>query len=139
VQDPALSRVAQPKLIFCTAAGALGVIANVEEEVAQILAKVERNIVKLIETHDAGNPRRAAQAGIVSGLSYRSWRTARTDHRVQDPIGFIDGNIVQMLVDGRLNGYQKDLIFNGPESSTEAINVERDIVEKYIEDLRQLH
>lgn len=126
----------QPKLIFCTAAGAIGVIAHVRDEEAQLLAKVERNTLSLIES--GGGESNAASAGVVGGIRHEEWRTLRTDHRVQSPAGFLDAGVLKMFIDGRLDRAQRDRIVQGPASEAQALGVEREAVEQLIEALGQV-
>lgn len=123
----------RPQLLFCTAAGAIGVIARVRDEEAHLLAKVERNILSLL----ASSPI-AAAAGVVGNIAHSDWRTLRTDHRVQPPAGFLDANVLQMFVDGRLDRQQRDKVLAGPNSEAEAVGVEREVVEQLIESLSQI-
>lgn len=119
--------------MFCTAAGAIGVIAHVRDDEARLLAKVERNILSLIESTAA-----AASAGVVGNIAHSDWRTLRTDHRVQAPAGFLDADVLQMFVDGRLDRRQRDQVVAGPKSAAEALGVEREVVEQLIESLSQV-
>ncbi|SNX84516.1 related to UV-damaged DNA-binding protein [Melanopsichium pennsylvanicum] len=133
VPDPGSVAAIRPRLLFGTAAGAIGVIAKVREDEAQLLAKVERNILSLIQSTSSASP-----AGVVGNISHQDWRTLRTDHRVQAPAGFLDANILQMFVDGRLNREQREKVIQGPNSEVEALGVEREVVEQLIEALSQV-
>ncbi|TKY85901.1 hypothetical protein EX895_005442 [Sporisorium graminicola] len=133
VPDPGSNSAVRPRLLFCTAAGAIGVIAHVRDEEAHLLAKVERNILSLLE-----NSSTAAAAGIVGNIAHSDWRTLRTDHRVQAPAGFLDANVLQMFVDGRLDRDQRDKVLAGPHSEAAALGVEREVVEQLIESLSQV-
>lgn len=123
----------RPKLVFCTAAGAIGVIAHVRDDEAQILAKVERNILSLIES-----PTEAASAGVIGNIAHSDWRTLRTDHRVQAPAGFLDADVLQMFLDGRLDHNQRYRVVHGPNSEAEALGVRSEVVEQLIEKLSQV-
>ncbi|KAJ1026698.1 hypothetical protein NDA16_002296 [Ustilago loliicola] len=133
VPDPGATAPVRPRLLFCTAAGAIGIIAHVQDDQARLLAKVERNILSLIES-----PSSASSSTVVGNISHQDWRTLRTDRRVQAPAGFLDANIVQMFVDGRLNREQRDKVVQGPNSEVEALGVERETVEQLIEALSQV-
>ncbi|KAJ1581219.1 hypothetical protein NDA11_006980 [Ustilago hordei] len=136
VADPGTAAEVHPRLLFCTAAGAIGVIAHVQEEQARLLAKVERNILSLIELSSSIST--SNSSSVVTSISHQDWRTLRTDHRVQAPAGFLDANILQMFVDGRLDSKQRDKVVQGPNSEMEALPVGREIVEQLIEALCQL-
>lgn len=139
VPDLGASAPVRPKLLFSTAAGAIGVIAHVRDEEAQILAKVERNILSLVQTTSAAfTSSSSTSGGVIGGISHQDWRTLRTDHRVQSPAGFLDANILQMFVDGRLDREQRQRVVQGPNSEAEAVGVEREVVEQLIEGLSQV-
>lgn len=133
VSDPGPDAAVWPKLVFCTAAGAIGVIAHVRDDEAQILAKVERNILSLIES-----PTEAASAGVIGNIAHSDWRTLRTDHRVQAPAGFLDADVLQMFLDGRLDHNQRYRVVHGPNSEAEALGVRSEVVEQLIEKLSQV-
>lgn len=133
VPHPGSTAAVRPRLLFCTAAGAIGVIAHIRDDEAHLLAKVERNILSLIQSTSS-----ASTAGVVGNISHQDWRTLRTDHRVQTPAGFLDANILQMFVDGRLDREQKEKVIQGPASEVEALGVEREAVEQLIEALSQV-
>ncbi|EST05408.1 Cleavage/polyadenylation specificity factor, A subunit, C-terminal [Kalmanozyma brasiliensis GHG001] len=133
VPDPGPNAAVRPRLLFCTAAGAIGVIAHVRDDEARLLAKVERNILSLIASTSA-----AASAGVVGNIAHSDWRTLRTDHRVQAPAGFLDANVLQKFVDGRLDRQERDKVVTGPNSEVEALGVEREVVEQLIEALSQV-
>ncbi|CBQ73184.1 related to UV-damaged DNA-binding protein [Sporisorium reilianum SRZ2] len=133
VPDPGSNAAVRPRLLFCTAAGAIGIVAHVRDDEAHLLAKVERNILSLLESSST-----AAAAGVVGNIAHSDWRTLRTDHRVQAPAGFLDANVLQMFVDGRLDRQQRDKVLAGPNSETEALGVEREVVEQLIESLSQV-
>ncbi|GAC93396.1 pre-mRNA-splicing factor [Pseudozyma hubeiensis SY62] len=133
VPDPGSKAAVRPRLLFCTAAGAIGVIALVRDDEARLLAKVERNILSLVESDTA-----AGSAGVVGDIKHEDWRTLRTDHRVQPPAGFLDADVLQMFVDGRLDRAQRDRVVAGPRSGAEALGVEREVVEQLIETLSQV-
>lgn len=42
------SSAAQPRLVFATSAGSLGIIADVDEESSKVLADLERNMRRVI-------------------------------------------------------------------------------------------
>ncbi len=131
VPDPGSTAAIRPRLLFSTASGGIGVIAHVRDDEARVLAKVERNILSLVQSQSA------ASAGVVGNIAHSDWRTLRTDHRVQAPAGFLDANILQMFVDGRLNREQRDKVVSGPNSKAEEVGVEREVVEQLIEALSQ--
>ena len=99
------------------------------------MAKVERNILSLIQSTSTSS---SSSAGVVGNISHQDWRTLRTDHRVQAPAGFLDANILQMFVDGRLDREQRDKVVQGPTSELEALGVARETVEQLIEALSQV-
>ncbi len=57
---------------------------------------------------------------------------------MQAPAGFLDANILQMFVDGRLDRAERDKVVAGPNSEVEALGVEREVVEQLIETLSQV-
>ncbi len=134
VPDPGPTAPVRPRLLFCTAAGAIGVIAHIRDEEAALLAKVERNILSLIQS----GSQLSASAGVVGNIAHQEWRTLRTDHRVQAPAGFLDANILQMFVDGRLGREEREKVVSGPNSEVEAVGAEREAVEQLVEALSQV-
>lgn len=86
-----------PRLVFCTSSGALGIISTLDESASQILSQVERNLQEYL---GASNSSSSAAAGLSTSLaplgeiSAREYRTLRTDHRTAEPVGFIDGDVL---------------------------------------------
>jgi hypothetical protein len=71
----------QSRVVFGTAAGAIGVIAEVNERCGRILSQLEA------KSNDAWSP--------VGKISADGYRTLRTDHRTQTAAGFIDGDTIR--------------------------------------------
>lgn len=70
---------------FCTAAGALGVVCEVEDEASVLLDAVQQAM---------------AQETIVPGdIPWDEWRTLRTDHRIAAPTQFLDGELLALFLE----------------------------------------
>lgn len=95
-----------------------------------VISEVERNIIKLLDQDGSA-------LGVAGNIPHAEWRTLRTDHRVQAPAGFIDGEIVQMFSNGRLDRQQRERVLGGPDSEIERVNADRETVERVVEALGQ--
>ncbi|SPO25464.1 related to UV-damaged DNA-binding protein [Ustilago trichophora] len=127
-----------PRLMFCTAAGAIGVIAIIRDAEADLLARVERNITTTILNPPPSSSSLGGSAGVVGNISHTDWRTLRTDHRISPPRGVLDGKILQMFIDGRLNREEKEKVVQGVKAEVEVGGVERESVEQMVEMLSQI-
>lgn len=73
-----------PRLLFCSASGGIGVLTTLDPRVGQILSQVED---KLPRNTDAGR-----ESFYQDQIPAEEWRTLRTDHRTSAPTGFVDGD-----------------------------------------------
>ncbi|PWN20706.1 hypothetical protein BCV69DRAFT_299186 [Microstroma glucosiphilum] len=80
-----------PRLVFCTSSGALGIISTLDESASQVLSQVERNLQEYLSAPSSSASSSLAPLGEISA---REYRTLRTDHRTAEPVGFIDGDVL---------------------------------------------
>ncbi|PWZ02392.1 hypothetical protein BCV70DRAFT_198672 [Testicularia cyperi] len=131
-------KVADPRLVFCTAGGAIGVIATVEPEASHALSQLERNINLLIESASGASASACVVGGVEPTISAQDWRTLRTDHRVQPPTGVIDADRLQLFINGKLDKRHKSAVLDGPVSTARRIRIPDATLTMWIEELGQL-
>jgi len=68
----------KPNILFCTAGGALGLLADIGNRAGSLLAG-------LVQAIDDETPP-------LGRISIREWRAFRTDHREMAAVGFVDGD-----------------------------------------------
>ncbi|CEH15812.1 Damage-specific DNA binding complex, subunit DDB1 [Ceraceosorus bombacis] len=68
---------AESKILFCTSAGAIGVITQLDAESGTILTALERNLIQLLASKQTEGSK---------DIDVQDWRTLRTDHRTSPPI-----------------------------------------------------
>ncbi|PKI84457.1 hypothetical protein MVES_001712 [Malassezia vespertilionis] len=73
-----------PRVYFCTASGALGLICEIGAEYSEILAYVQQAMAELVATPGA--------------IPWEEWRTLRTEHRVVRPTNFLDGDFIAFFL-----------------------------------------
>lgn len=117
---PNKSSVVQSRIIFGTAAGAIGLLAKLDERAGRILSQLEVKIA------DSLRP--------IGEISTESYRTLRTDHRTQPSAGFIDGSALCNAFDPLNNEARISLIRRGRLP----IDADLDEVNNLVESLHRL-
>ncbi|EPQ28698.1 uncharacterized protein PFL1_04001 [Pseudozyma flocculosa PF-1] len=137
--------IVTPRLVFATAAGAIGVISQLDEHVGPVLSQLERNIISVVEASPSFSPAAsggvaassARHLGIVGSIPFSEYRTLRTDHRVQPPAGIVDGDVLRLFTDGRLDDGAKKAVLDGPAGEAGRID-KRNEVQRWCEELALL-
>ncbi|PWN32832.1 uncharacterized protein FA14DRAFT_78463 [Meira miltonrushii] len=114
------SPVVQSRIIFGTAAGAIGLLAKLDERAGRILSQLEVKIA------DSFKP--------IGEIATESYRTLRTDHRTQPSAGFIDGIALCNAFDPLNNEARVALIRRGRLP----IDADLDEVNNLVESLQRL-
>ncbi|KAE8213472.1 hypothetical protein CF327_g3020 [Tilletia walkeri] len=70
----------RPNIVFCTAGGALGILADIGRRSSTLLSG-------LVQAVDAEYP-------TLGNIPLREWRAFRTDHREMMSFGFVDGDVL---------------------------------------------
>lgn len=84
-----------PRILFCTAAGAIGIISSLSGQAGPVLGEVARNLNAYLErTSKPGTTDEDDGAHPVLPIAAREYRTLRTDHRTTEPAGFVDGDLL---------------------------------------------
>ncbi|PWN51805.1 hypothetical protein IE53DRAFT_313283 [Violaceomyces palustris] len=119
------SPAGSPRIVFGTASGSIGIIAHVPASSGRLLSKLERNMEDLMDRESIG------------GIKCQEWRTLRTDHRVQAPVGFLDGDLLQHFVTG-LDRSRKSFVVEGCGNEAKRIDCSVEEVDGLLEALGQL-
>lgn len=73
---------------------------------------------------------------MVGGIPYTEYRTLRTDHRVQAPAGIVDGEVVRMFSEARLDEQARNEVLRGPKGDHEKVReAEEGEVERWCEEV----
>ncbi|UZJ56725.1 hypothetical protein CBS101457_006045 [Exobasidium rhododendri] len=110
----------ESRIVFGSAAGAIGVIAKVDERVGKVLSQLELNLRETFEP--------------VGRIPADEWRTLRTDHRTQKSAGFIDGDFLNGSYQNMSAITRTQMLTHGPFN----IEAEPDEVNSLIESLNRL-
>ncbi|CAO1624426.1 unnamed protein product [Sympodiomycopsis kandeliae] len=89
-----------PQLLFCTASGAIGIISQLDLKSSDLLTRVSHNLQVLLSHKYVGK------------IPFTSWRSLKTDHRTNEPSGFLDGDLLLRYAK-ELDTYEKEMILNG--------------------------
>lgn len=149
------------RLLFCTAAGAIAVVTQLDTEASRLLSVVERNLQAFYAEREGGgggsaggsgdgmdvdveNGSAAAAAAVAAtatttvnagSIPYDEWRALRTDHRTSPPAGFLDGDLLLRFT-RELSASEKVQVLSGGVGGGVALGVEtRDRVEELIDAL----
>ncbi|KWU45538.1 hypothetical protein RHOSPDRAFT_16259 [Rhodotorula sp. JG-1b] len=112
----------QPRLVYTTAAGSIGVIAEVDTESGRILSSLERNLRSVLEP--------------VGGLDQEAFRSYHSDKVVSPSAGFVDGSYVERFLD--LSEPEQDRVLAG-RSEPERVDVTREEVIALLEEMARTH
>eukprot|EP00658_Telonema_sp_P-2_P017812 TRINITY_DN16947_c0_g1_i3.p1 TRINITY_DN16947_c0_g1~~TRINITY_DN16947_c0_g1_i3.p1 ORF type:complete len:699 (-),score=194.23 TRINITY_DN16947_c0_g1_i3:207-2303(-) len=74
-----------PSMIFGTVQGSIGLVVQLPESVFCTLSKVQSNLTRMIKG--------------VGGLKHSQWRAFTSETRTHDARGFIDGDLVEQMLD----------------------------------------
>lgn len=123
----ALPAPINPRLIFATSAGAIGIISSVPSPaVGKTLTEVERNLRSVLPLP-------------LGGIPYEEWRTLRTDHRTSAPAGFLDGDLLLRYVGAELGNEGRRRILQGEEGNgIGKVGAEADEVERLLDGLARV-
>ncbi|KAN0061664.1 hypothetical protein ACQY0O_005655 [Thecaphora frezii] len=94
--------IAEARIIFGTASGGIGILAQLEPHVASCISGLERKIVELVQESPSfgrggvGSAEESHYLGVVGDIPHGEYRTMRTDHRVQQSAGVVDGEVVRL-------------------------------------------
>ncbi|WFC99198.1 hypothetical protein MYAM1_001942 [Malassezia yamatoensis] len=69
---------------FCTAAGALGILCDVDSELSTLLSLIQRSMAK--------------EMRVPGDIPWEEWRTARTDHRTAPPTDVLDSELLNAYI-----------------------------------------
>ncbi|GAA5997405.1 hypothetical protein JCM5350_003830, partial [Sporobolomyces pararoseus] len=116
------SGAAQPKLIFTTSAGSIGIIAELDSSASKLLSSLERNMRSFVKG--------------VGGLSQEEFRSFKIEKRSIPSSGFVDGSFVQQFLD--LSATEQDQIMEG-KSEFEKLPADKNEVIRVLEEVGRLH
>lgn len=112
-----------PRLVFATSSGAVGIISHLDEATGKVLSEVERNLQSVLPP--------------VGNIQYNDWRTLRTDHRTSAPAGFIDGDFIQRYAED-LDAGARGSVLAGPRGEFEKVSATAGEVDELVECLGRL-
>ncbi|GAA5952645.1 hypothetical protein JCM3765_002231 [Sporobolomyces pararoseus] len=116
------SGAAQPKLIFTTSAGSIGIIAELDSSASTLLSSLERNMRSFVKG--------------VGDLSQEEFRSFKIEKRSIPSSGFVDGTFVQQFLD--LPAAEQDQIMEG-RSEFARLQAEKNEVIRVLEEVGRLH
>ncbi|GAA5939977.1 uncharacterized protein JCM15063_004361 [Sporobolomyces koalae] len=116
------SGVAQPRLIFTTSAGSVGIIADLDSDASILLSSLERNMRHCVEG--------------VGNLSQEEFRSFRADKRSTPSRGFVDGSFVQQFLDLEIT--EQDRVMAG-RTEFEKLDVDKNEIVRVLEEVGRLH
>lgn len=114
----------EPKLVFGTVSGCIGVICSLNTAQYTFLLKLQKAINEVIHG--------------VGGFSHADWRSFRNERRQDRSEGFIDGDLIESFLNFPMEtASQISLALNAELSPAEAVTVDKLI--RQIEELARLH
>ncbi|GAA5851088.1 hypothetical protein JCM3766R1_006484 [Sporobolomyces carnicolor] len=114
---------AEPKLVFTTSAGSIGIVADLDNETSNVLSSLERNM-------------RSFMTG-VGNLSQEEFRSFKIEKRQTRSTGFVDGTFVEQFLD--LSSELQDEIVQG-RNEFERLHVkDKSELIKVLEEVARLH
>ncbi|GAA97158.1 uncharacterized protein L969DRAFT_43378 [Mixia osmundae IAM 14324] len=114
---------AAPQLLFGTSDGSLGVIVNCTPEVSLKLFALERNMRAVIRA--------------FGGLEQVDWRAFRAPHRVHEPVGFVDGDMIGRFAE--LNETQVNQVLQGASEHSALTNTTAEDLYRLVDELQRMH
>ncbi|KAJ1922112.1 DNA damage-binding protein 1a [Tieghemiomyces parasiticus] len=114
--------VAQPRLLFGTVNGAIGVVATLDEARFRTLAQVERNLARVIRP--------------VGGFPHDTWRRFANTQRAVADHGFIDGDLMEQFLDLSLS--DMEAVVRGANGGT-PLDISVEELTRTVEDLAKIY
>ncbi|KAI8386817.1 mono-functional DNA-alkylating methyl methanesulfonate N-term-domain-containing protein [Blakeslea trispora] len=111
-----------PTLIFATANGSIGLIADLSAERFKLLDQMQYNMSHTIKS--------------IGGLSHMDWRSVSIMNRKDDAVNFIDGDLIESFLD--LTPQQMQNVVDGVGGGRKLDKSVEDIC-KVVEELMSLH
>ncbi|KAI8364768.1 mono-functional DNA-alkylating methyl methanesulfonate N-term-domain-containing protein [Radiomyces spectabilis] len=121
VSDPDSSPIT-PSLIFATASGAIGVIADLSEERFKLLWQMQNNMNKIVRS--------------IGDLSHSDWRSISMMDRKEKCSNFIDGDLIESFLD--LTPQQMQGVVDGHNGGRKLDLTVEDLC-KVVEELMSVH
>ncbi|CAO3622733.1 unnamed protein product [Cunninghamella echinulata] len=118
----ALSTSSSPTLLFATANGAIGIIADLTEERYKLLWHMQNNMIKIVKS--------------IGGFKHTDWRSIATMERKEESSNFIDGDLIESFLD--LTPQQMQQVIDGHNNGKRLDYSVEDLC-KVVEELMSLH
>ncbi|KAG1406486.1 hypothetical protein G6F58_009813 [Rhizopus delemar] len=119
--DPDSSPIA-PSLIFATASGAIGVIADLSPERYKLLYQMQCNMCRVVKG--------------IGELSHTDWRNVNIMYRKEEAMNFIDGDLIESFLD--LSSQQMQNVVDGLHGGRKLDLTVEDLC-KVVEELMSIH
>ncbi|KAI9141453.1 mono-functional DNA-alkylating methyl methanesulfonate N-term-domain-containing protein [Paraphysoderma sedebokerense] len=113
---------ASPQFLYASVNGAIHVLATLPQQQFDILEKLQRNLAILYPG--------------VGGLSHKEWRSFSNERKTVPPKGFIDGDLVETILDLSRDAVQD--VIQGKKGG-EKLNTTVDDLLRLVEDVSRVH
>ncbi|GJN94374.1 hypothetical protein Rhopal_007453-T1 [Rhodotorula paludigena] len=116
------SGAVQPKLVYTTSAGSIGVVAELDANASRVLSDLERNLRRVVSG--------------TGGLSQEEYRAFKADKATTPSAGFVDGVFVEQFLD--LSEDEQERVVQGA-SEHERLSLARHEVVRLLEEVARVH
>ncbi|CAO3669571.1 unnamed protein product [Rhizopus stolonifer] len=119
--DPDSSPVA-PSLIFATASGSIGIVADLSPERFKLLYQMQCNMCRIVRS--------------IGDLSHTDWRNVNIANRKEEAMNFIDGDLIESFLD--LSSQQMQSVVDGLQGGRK-LDLTVENLCKVVEELMSIH